>query len=121
MWDRIASLYCEFQDARHAVAHRAAPATAAGNLEIYDDQRPRQLTDTVTAAEIVSFIASVHVLAELVVESDDDQRRANIVTWHLNELTHRHGLPPLPATDPYLGRRVLQADLETIDRRGPSI
>jgi hypothetical protein len=80
-----------------------------GILQIYDEQR--RLIDTVTESEIAAFAGAVHGLAELVIEGSDDQRRVGMVAWHLNQLSARHGMPPLPATDPQAGRRLLKADL----------
>jgi hypothetical protein len=109
LWDRLAALYARFQEPRHAVTHRRAQATAAGDLEIYDDGR--QLVDTISNTEIESFAAAVHTAAELVIDARDDSRRANIAAWHLNTLRSRHALAVLPATDPNAHRRLLEMDL----------
>jgi hypothetical protein len=65
--------------------------------------------------ELRAFAAPVHALAEAVIDSDRDPRRMNIVAWHLNELSSRHGLPPLTATDPDAGRRLLIKDVVSLD------
>jgi hypothetical protein len=41
LWDRIAALYKAYDDARHAVTHRKAGATAQGDLEIWATHRYR--------------------------------------------------------------------------------
>ena len=114
LWDRIAPTYIALQDARHAVTHRRAQVTPTGELEVYDENRA--LTDTIAGAELAAFAAATHTLAEIVIDGDSDPRRVNIVTWHLNELQSRHGLPLLPATDPDAGRRILIMDLVKVDQ-----
>ncbi len=109
LWDRLAALYIKLEDARHAVTHRRAQATTAGDLEIYDEGR--RLVDTIPSTEIESFAAAVHATAELVIERSADDRRVNIVAWHLNALHSRHNLPLLSATNPNAGRRLLVMDL----------
>ncbi len=113
IWDRLAKLYERFNDPRHAVTHRRAWATVGGDLEIFDNDR--QLTDTVSSAEIQSFAAAVHASAELVIEQSNDQDRLNIVAWHVNQLASRHALPELKATDPSIGRRRLDMDLINLE------
>jgi hypothetical protein len=112
-WDRMASLYGNLQEARHAVTHRRTQVTPGGDLEIYDNQT--QIIDTVTSAEIASFVAAVHALAEGVIGGVQDERQINIVAWHLNALQPRHGSPALSASDPDAGRRLLKVDLTTLD------
>jgi hypothetical protein len=112
-WDAMAKLYVAFQEARHAVTHRKALASTVGDLEVYDDQR--QLTDTVSVDEIAAFAAAIHIVAELIIEGADDDRRIHMVGWHLNKLCVRHGLPALSATDPPAGRSVLKAHLTEVD------
>ena len=113
LWDRMALLYANLQEARHATTHRRAQANAAGDLEIYDEERT--LIDTVTSTEIQSFAAAAHILAELVIDQADDDRRASIAAWSVNELQARHGLPDLPATDPNAARRRLVMNLDVLD------
>jgi hypothetical protein len=108
LWDRLARLYNDLEEARHAITHRRANAVGR-DLQIYDEQR--RLIDTVTESDIAAFAGALHGLAELVIEGSDDQRRVGMVAWHLNQLTARHGMPRLPATDPQAGRRLLKADL----------
>jgi hypothetical protein len=112
LWDRLAKLYREFQEARHAITHRRA-TPSGGDLRIYDDQR--RPIDTVTSDEIGAFAAAVHALAELVIEGSADSRRVQIVAWHLNALNTRHSLPSLAAIDPRANRRRLQIDLVPAD------
>ena len=109
LWDRLAKLYNALQEARHAVTHRRATATAAGDLEIYDANG--QLIDTVSSNEISSFAAAIHATSELVIEGQSDDRRLNIIAWHTNALQPRHGSPLLNATDPNADRRLLEMDL----------
>lgn len=109
LWDRLASLYTTFQEARHAVTHRRAQATQTGDLEIHDERR--QVIDTVARDEIKSFAAAIHAVAELVIDASTDPRRLNIGAWHLNHLQTRHGAGRLSATDPEAGTRLLRADL----------
>jgi hypothetical protein len=113
LWDRLARTYANLQEARHAVTHRRAQASEAGDLEIYDDAR--MLIDTVSSGEISAFAAAVHATAELVIEGTSDARRLDIVTWHLNDLHLRHGLPRLPALDPNAYRRLLVMNLIELD------
>jgi hypothetical protein len=112
LWDRLSRLYVELQQGRHAVTHRRAQPTAAGDLEIYDGAR--RLIGTVASAEIEAFAAAVHAVAELVIDASDENRRVSIVAWHLNALRPRHGLPALPASDPNAGRRLLVMNLERL-------
>jgi hypothetical protein len=109
LWDRLAEIYKALQEARHAVTHRRAQATAEGDLEIYDDRR--QISDTVASHEISCFAAAVHAMAELLIDGQTDARRFNIVAFYLNVLQPRHGLAFLIATDPNAGRRLLIMDL----------
>jgi hypothetical protein len=109
LWDRLAVLYGKLNEARHAVTHRRAVVNAAGDLEIYDDQR--RLIDTVSAAEIQAFAAAVHAAAEVVIEGRSDERDLNLVAWYLDALEPRHQLGRLGATDPNAHRRLLQMDL----------
>ena len=113
LWDRMATLYVAFEEARHAITHRRAQVTRSGDLEVYDDSRAR--IDTIFSVEVAAFAAAVHVLAEAVIEVDRDGRRAAIVAWHLNTLATRHGLPNLPATDPEAGRRLLISELTPLE------
>jgi hypothetical protein len=109
LWDRLAVLYICFQEPRHAATHRRAQVSDEGDLQSYDDG---VLTDTVSGAEIAAFAAAVHGTAELVIESRADDRRLNVVAWHLNDLQGRHGLATLSgAQDPSAGRRRLVMDL----------
>jgi len=110
--DRLAILYVELQEARHAVTHRRAQVTPSGDLEIYDNAR--SLVDTMTEAEMAAFAAAVHGVAELVIENVDLDRRANIAAWYLNQLQSRHGLGSLHAIDPNAGRRLLMMNLEEL-------
>jgi hypothetical protein len=135
LWDRLARTYASLQEARHAVTHRRAQASQAGDLEIYDDNRA--VIDCVSSGEISAFAAAVHATAELVIEGSSDDRRLDIVTWHLNDLHLRHGLPRLPALDPNADRRLLVMNLieledgqlrfdaalakETVDGQQPSL
>jgi len=114
-WDAMAKLYVAFQEGRHAVTHRKAQVSPAGDLEVYDDQR--QLTDTVSVDEIAAFAAAIHIVAELIIEGADDDRRIQMVGWHLNKLHVRHGLPALSATDPTAGRSLLKADVTEVEGR----
>jgi hypothetical protein len=113
VWDRLAGTYVALQNARHAVTHRRAQATASGDLEIHDDQG--QMTDTVSDGEIAAFAAAVLATAELVIEGSSDERRLRLVAWHLNRLDGRHGLPSLAETDPDAYRRLLVMDLIEVD------
>ena len=113
LWDRLARTYASLQEARHAVTHRRAQASQAGDLEIYDDNRTA--IDTVSSGEISAFAAAVHATAELVIEGSSDARRLDIVTWHLNDLHRRHGLPRLPALDPNAYRRLMVMNLIELD------
>jgi len=113
LWDRLAPLYRAFQEARHAVTHRRAQVTPAGDLEVYDDSRT--LTDTIAGTELAAFSAAVHTLAEAVVDIDADERRTSIAAWHLNMLGSRYGFPPLAATNPDAGRRLLVSDLAPLE------
>jgi hypothetical protein len=112
LWDRFARLYAALADARDAATHGRAKAVGSGHLEIYDDQRRRR--DQLDSGEIAAFAAAVHALADLVIDQSDDARQINVVAWHLNSLGARHGLPPLPATDPDAARRMARADLSPI-------
>jgi hypothetical protein len=113
LWDRMATLYLAFEEARHAITHRRAQVTESGDLEVYDNSRG--LIDTIASAEVAAFAAAVHALAEAVIDVDRDGRRAAIVAWHLNTLAPRHGLPNLPGTDPEAGRRLLISDLVPLE------
>jgi hypothetical protein len=113
LWDRLVALYKELLNARHAVTHRRAQATSGGDIEVYDDQGNR--TDTVSSSEIHSFTAAVHAIAELVIDGQSDDRRLNIVAWHVNELQPRHKLQPIAVTDPAAGLRVLEMDLDELE------
>lgn len=53
--------------------------------------------------------------AELVIEGSSDDRRVEIVAWHLNGLRARHRLPDLAALDPNAYRRLLEMDLIELD------
>jgi hypothetical protein len=107
--DRVAALYVELEDARHAVTHRRAPANADGDLDIYD--RGAQLTDTLTGAEIHAFVATVHGVAEAVIEAEDDERRVKIIGAYLNALASRHRLSAVEAIDPGAATRLLRIDV----------
>lgn len=113
VWDRITAVYMRLQDARHAVTHRRAQLGSNGDLEVYDDHRV--VTDTISSAEIAAFVAAVHALAEAVIARDADHRRMNIVAWHLNKLSARHGLSVIAATDAEVGRRLLITELVSLD------
>jgi hypothetical protein len=113
LWDRLAAVYVAFADARHAVTHRRAQATTAGDLEVYDNAR--RLTDTIRTAEIEAFAAAVHTVAELVIDASDDSRRVGIAAWSLNALGARHRLAALSATDPNAARRLLVMNLDVQD------
>lgn len=113
LWDRLAKVYVQLQEARHAVTHRRAQATQSGDLEIHNDVG--KVIDTVTSGEISAFAACVHGTAELVIEGSSDDRRLEVVGWHLNGLQARHGLSPVPATDPNAYRRLLVMDLLNLD------
>jgi hypothetical protein len=113
LWDRLAKLYVAFEEARHAVTHRRAQATAEGGLEVYDDGR--RAVDTLTNSELEAFAAAVYLTAELVIHGQPDTRRANIVAWHCNALGARHGLPLLPVPDLLDVSRLLVMDLIPID------
>jgi hypothetical protein len=113
LWDRLARTYAILQEARHAVTHRRAQASEAGDLEVYDNTPV--LVDTVSSGEISAFAAAVHATAELVIEGSSDHRRLGIVTWHLNDLHLRHGLPRLPAINPNAYRRLLVMNLIEFD------
>jgi hypothetical protein len=112
LWDRLSRLYVNLQQGRHAVTHRRAQATAAGDLEIYDDAR--RLIETIANADIGAFAAAVHAVAELVIDAHDDPRRISIAAWHLNALRARHRLRVLPASDPNAGGRLLIMNLERL-------
>lgn len=112
LWDRLSRLYVDLEQGRHAVTHRRAQVTAAGDLEIYDNAR--RLIDTIASADIGAFAAAVHAVAELVIDASDDHRRVSIAAWHLNALRARHGFPVLPASDPNAGARLLVMDLERL-------
>jgi hypothetical protein len=112
LWDRLSRLYVNLQQGRHAVTHRRAQATAAGDLEIYDDARC--LIDTIVSADIGAFAAAVHAVAELVIDANDDHRRISIAAWHLNALRARHSLLVLPASDPNAGARLLVMNLQRL-------
>lgn len=113
VWDRLARVYTTFQDARNAVTHRRAQATAGGDLEVYDDGRTR--TATIGSGQCAAFAGAVHTLAEAVIDVDRDPRRMNIVAWHLNTLIVYHRLPVLPAIDPHSGRRLLITDVHPLE------
>jgi hypothetical protein len=113
LWDRLAALYQDLQEARHAVTHRRAQVTSAGSLAVFDTSR--QLVETISSQEIRDFAASVHILAELVIARAHDERRIEIAAWHLNGLQTRHGAANLTAADPMAGRGVLRADLVEVD------
>jgi hypothetical protein len=114
LWDRIAALYKAYDDARHAVTHRRAGATAQGDLEIFNNQRRR--TDVIASNEVASFAAGIHAVAEAVIEAASDGRRLGILRWHLNALASRHGLPELAsAMNPNAGRRLLEMDLAQLE------
>jgi hypothetical protein len=115
IWERLITLFVQFEEARHAVTHRRAQPTPDGGLEIYDDAR--QMIDKMTSVEIQAFAAAVLAVAELVIDESSDNRRIRIAAWYLNALDIRHRAPALPAIDPNAGHRQLMMDLEVVDDR----
>jgi len=113
VWDRLAALYIAFEPARHAVTHRRATTNANGDLEIYDGQR--RLIDTIASDEIGAFAAAAHTVAELVIDSSADWRRAAIAASYLNTLDARHRLGAIPAPGPEVPRRLLIMDLDRLE------
>ena len=109
LWDRLAALYKMLLDARHAVTHRRFQVTQAGDLQIFDEGR--RPIDTIVCSDSEHFGAAVHAVAELAINTRDDRRQANIVTFHLNALQSRHHLSPLVATDPNAPHALLEIDL----------
>ena len=112
LWDRLAALYTALENARHAVTHRRFQVTRGGDLQIFDDSRRH--VDTIASTEYECFVAAVHAVAELVINASEDNRQANIAAFYLNSMQSRHGLPPLPATDPNAHRWLLEVDLVDI-------
>jgi hypothetical protein len=111
LWDRLAKLYVALADARHAVTHRRGGVSAAGDLQVHDNQGHQ--TDTVPASEVASFMGAAHSVAELVIDASSDPRRIGILAWYLNEVASRHGFAVLPASDPIAGVGLMIADLAT--------
>jgi hypothetical protein len=112
VWHQLGALYDAFQDARHAVTHRRAGTSQAGDIEVFSDQRVRE--DSITRDEIRDFAGAVHGAAELMIEQARDDRRLDFVRGHLNALAHRHGRSLYAVAAPGDDHRLLKAHLEDL-------
>ncbi len=112
IWKITATLYGKLLEVRHAITHRRAGLTSAGDLEAYTNSG--QLICTVTSDEIRSFVASVHAIGELVIAGSYG-RESGIAAWHLNRLRSHHHERLLPnEIDPSADLRLLMMDLEEL-------
>ncbi len=60
-------------------------------------------------------MAATHLVADVVIDRDDDDRRRCLIAGYLNELHQRHGLPLLPnAVDPSAEVGLLIMDLQPL-------
>jgi hypothetical protein len=113
LWDRFASLYDTWLEARHAVVHSRVEQGASGDLQPYNrDARPLA---PITADDAEAFALAVYGLREAIVAAAADERRLNAIAWHLDALRHIHGLPSLEAIRPASVARRIVDDLKAVD------
>jgi len=98
IWERLAQLYMNLQEARHSVVHRRATVDSDGTFHVQN--QARNPLRPITQEEQASFAFLMLDVFSLVLKRTPDDRVANAVMARLDGLAPHHCLPPIGATVP---------------------